>query len=82
MSLQDPPTEKPLGRKQLESWLNKSLKIQMTDGRTLIGIRIFILFGILYHMLVLFFQCFIFNIVIHCSLKSHISSSTVQYVIL
>lgn len=35
----DPPAEKPLvGRKQLESWLNKSLKIQMTDGRTLIGV--------------------------------------------
>jgi len=37
---QDPPAEKSLGRKQLESWLNKSLKIQMTDSRTLIGIQL------------------------------------------
>jgi len=35
---QEPLAEKAPGRKQLESWLNKSLKIQMTDGRTLIGI--------------------------------------------
>ncbi|XP_053379233.1 N-alpha-acetyltransferase 38, NatC auxiliary subunit-like isoform X2 [Mercenaria mercenaria] len=26
------------GKKLLRSWLNKSMKIQMTDGRTLIGI--------------------------------------------
>jgi small nuclear ribonucleoprotein (snRNP)-like protein len=26
------------GRMKLESWLNRSLKIQMTDGRTLIGV--------------------------------------------
>uniref|UniRef100_T1J0V0 Sm domain-containing protein n=1 Tax=Strigamia maritima TaxID=126957 RepID=T1J0V0_STRMM len=28
---------KSLGHRQLESWLNKSMKIEMTDGRTLIG---------------------------------------------
>lgn len=26
------------GRKKLESWLSKNMKIEMTDGRTLIGI--------------------------------------------
>ncbi|XP_060587507.1 N-alpha-acetyltransferase 38-B, NatC auxiliary subunit-like [Ruditapes philippinarum] len=26
------------GKKLLRSWLNKSMKVQMTDGRTLIGI--------------------------------------------
>ncbi|XP_022344822.1 N-alpha-acetyltransferase 38, NatC auxiliary subunit-like [Crassostrea virginica] len=26
------------GRKKLSSWLNKSMKVQMTDGRTLIGV--------------------------------------------
>ena len=25
------------GRRKLEKWLNKNMKIQMTDGRTLIG---------------------------------------------
>ena len=28
------------GRRKLEKWLNKSMRIQMTDGRTLIGIEI------------------------------------------
>ena len=29
--------EKSEGRKKLEKWLNKSMKIKMSDGRTLIG---------------------------------------------
>ncbi|XP_041377984.1 N-alpha-acetyltransferase 38, NatC auxiliary subunit-like [Gigantopelta aegis] len=33
-----PSDEEQEGRKQLERWLNKSMKIQMTDGRTLIGV--------------------------------------------
>jgi len=32
------PEEKSDGRKKLESWLNKSMKIKMTDGRILIGV--------------------------------------------
>jgi small nuclear ribonucleoprotein (snRNP)-like protein len=34
----EPATSKSPGRLKLESWLNKNMKIQMTDGRTLIGI--------------------------------------------
>lgn len=30
--------EESAGKKLLRSWLNKNMKIQMTDGRTLIGI--------------------------------------------
>ena len=34
-------TEKPAftftGRQKLEEWINKSMRIQMTDGRTLVG---------------------------------------------
>ena len=30
--------EKTEGKKKLEKWLNKSMKIKMTDGRTLIGV--------------------------------------------
>ncbi|XP_064599364.1 N-alpha-acetyltransferase 38-A, NatC auxiliary subunit-like [Liolophura sinensis] len=33
-----PDEVKPSGRKALEKWLNKSMKIEMTDGRTLIGV--------------------------------------------
>lgn len=29
---------KSSGRSKLESWLNKNMKVEMTDGRTLIGI--------------------------------------------
>lgn len=35
--MQDISVVKTDGRKKLESWLNKTLKIEMTDGRTLIG---------------------------------------------
>ena len=33
------PTELTDGHKTLLSWLNKRLKIEMTDGRVLIGIK-------------------------------------------
>lgn len=35
--MQDMSLVKTDGRKKLESWLNRILKIEMTDGRTLIG---------------------------------------------
>ncbi|XP_052082767.1 N-alpha-acetyltransferase 38, NatC auxiliary subunit-like isoform X1 [Mytilus californianus] len=31
-------SEKSAGKIKLEKWLNKSMKIKMTDGRTLIGV--------------------------------------------
>lgn len=27
------------GRAKLESWLNKSMRVRMTDGRTLVGMQ-------------------------------------------
>ena len=27
------------GRAKLETWLNKSMRVRMTDGRTLVGMR-------------------------------------------
>ncbi|XP_013393113.1 N-alpha-acetyltransferase 38, NatC auxiliary subunit-like [Lingula anatina] len=30
--------EKSAGRKKLEGWLNKTMRIRMTDGRTLVGV--------------------------------------------
>ena len=35
--LQDKSPEQSEERKKLEAWLNKSMRIRMTDGRTLIG---------------------------------------------
>ncbi|KAL5013761.1 hypothetical protein ScPMuIL_008031 [Solemya velum] len=31
-------SEEKEGKKELEKWLNKSMKIEMSDGRTLIGV--------------------------------------------
>lgn len=44
------------GKKKLSSWLNKSMKVKMTDGRTLIG-KLIIFFFII---------CFIIFILIFC----------------
>ncbi|XP_069113951.1 N-alpha-acetyltransferase 38, NatC auxiliary subunit-like [Argopecten irradians] len=38
MAGEEPDAEKSEGTKKLERWLNKGMKIQMTDGRTLIGV--------------------------------------------
>ncbi|XP_048771921.1 N-alpha-acetyltransferase 38, NatC auxiliary subunit-like [Ostrea edulis] len=35
---QDSDKDAGEGKKKLSSWLNKSMKVRMTDGRTLIGI--------------------------------------------
>ncbi|XP_078615726.1 N-alpha-acetyltransferase 38, NatC auxiliary subunit-like [Branchiostoma floridae x Branchiostoma japonicum] len=34
----DTSTQESEGRQKLRSWLNKSLRVSMTDGRTLIGV--------------------------------------------
>ncbi|OWF41264.1 N-alpha-acetyltransferase 38, NatC auxiliary subunit-like [Mizuhopecten yessoensis] len=38
MAGEEPDSENSEGKKKLERWLNKGMKIQMTDGRTLIGV--------------------------------------------
>lgn len=35
--METPDTKADEAKKLLRSWLNKSMKVQMTDGRTLIG---------------------------------------------